>query len=89
MAQISTNHFAKAAPNELSRHAGEEDVFRVFGNTAEGVDARAWAISLANLNSGRNPTANPLPHVDPDLQRQADGPNRREGEGAEEGAMDR
>ena len=69
MALISTNHFTKAAPNELSGHAGEEDVIRVFGDTAEGVDARARAISLANLNSGRNPTANPLPHEDPDFQR--------------------
>ena len=75
MAPIPTNRLAKAAPDELSGYAGEENVIRVFGDTAKRADASARAIPLANLNPGRDPTANPLPHEDADLQGQTDGPH--------------
>ena len=35
VAPISTNRLPKAAPHELSIHAGEEDVVRVFGGITE------------------------------------------------------
>ena len=62
-------------------------MIRVFGDTAKRAKASARAIALVNLDPRRDSTANPLPHEDPDFQRQADGPHRRKGEGAEEGAM--
>ena len=87
MAPIPTYHLPTATPDTLSLHTGEEDVIRVFGGTAQGAKAGPRAIAFANLHPRRDPTADPLPHKDPNFQRQADGPNRRLGEGTEEGAM--
>ena len=81
MAPTSTNHLAKAAPEELGGDAGEEDVVRVFRDTTERADTSTRAIALADLHSRRDPTANPLPHEDANLQGNADGPHHREGEG--------
>ena len=62
-------------------------MIRVLGNAAKRAEAGSRAIALADLNARRESTANPLPHEDPDFQGQADGPHRRKGGGAEEGAM--
>ena len=81
MTPISTDHFAKTAPEELSGNTGEENVVRVFGNPTEWADARTRAISLAHLHPGRDPAVDPLPHEDAAFQGQADGPHHRKGEG--------
>ena len=46
---------------------------------AKQADARSGSIPLADLHPRRDSSTDPLPHEDPDLQGQADGPNRREG----------
>ena len=59
----------------------------VLGDSTEGADTSAWAITLADLHTGWDPSTDPLPHEDADLQWETDGPYHQEGGGAEEGAM--
>ena len=77
MAPTSTDNLAKAAPEEPGGEAGEEDVVGVLGNSTEGADTSARAITLADLHTGRDPSTDPLPHEDANLQGDADGPHHR------------
>ena len=72
---ISADKLAKTAPEELGRGASEEDVVRVLGDGTEGAETRTRVITLADLHTGGDPSPDPLPHEDTDLQREADGPN--------------
>ena len=79
VAPVATNHLTKTAPKKLGGKASEEDVIRVFRDATKRVKAGTGAIALADLYARRNPSADPLPHEDSDLQGKADMPNRREG----------
>ena len=87
VAPTPTDDLAKAAPKERGGNASEENVIGVFRNIAEGADTSGRAISLADLHAGRDPSTDPLPHEDANLQWDTDGPHHRQGEGADEGAM--
>ena len=77
VAPTPTDNLAKAAPKEPGGNASEENVIGVFRNIAEGADTSARAIAFADLHTGRDPSTDPLPHEDANLQGDADGPYHR------------